>query len=228
MRMSPKRHRLLDGGFTLIEMVISITILGIIAVSLTGVVIEYLKVTNSTETRLSESTDTQIVSAYWQNDVSSLGARTFSAGAADQVPSATSIWVGTSTLTSDPGGCGAGDGALVVSFAWNGYPVGATDSNAAWVSAPQRVAYLLDGSRIKRVWCGSTGEPVLVIARNLAASATYPNGWRVTCDGGACGASVPRVVQLTLHVQDTSGPGNSGSANTGYDVTLTGERRQGS
>src|SRR3954465_8731939 len=77
-----------DDGFTLIELVISVAIMGIVAAALTGIVIQHLMVTSSATTRLNESSDLQFVSTYWQSDVSSIGIRGFAAASADPVPSA--------------------------------------------------------------------------------------------------------------------------------------------
>ena len=71
------RRRRVDDGFTLIEMVLSVAILGIISAALCGVVLQYLQITSDTSARLNESTDQQFISTYWQNDVSSLGRRSF-------------------------------------------------------------------------------------------------------------------------------------------------------
>lgn len=208
-----------DAGFTLVELVVAIAILGIISAALVGVVIQYFKVSVSTESRLKESSDIQFVSTYWQRDVSSLGVRDFTpSDTVTPVPSKQSIWVG----VADPGGCTTAGSQPIVSFAWSGYTIGAANSDDAWTTTTNRVAYvaLADGNQytVERVWCGAGSVPTLTVARNVTS-------WSVTCDGGACGSTLPNVVQLKLHVQDASNPGTTGPPNT-HNITLTGERRQ--
>lgn len=212
-----------DDGFTLIELVVAVAILGVVAAGLIGIVLQYLMVTSSTETRLGESSDLQFVSTYWHNDVSSIGIRSFSPADADPVPSSRSVWTGSFQ------GCGdtiAGAHA-VVSFAWNHYDIGSVPANA-WTASVDRVTYVAVPATggtgdylIKRVWCGTGSVPTATVARNVTS-------WSVLCDAGACGASLPQVVTLTLHVQDKSDPTNTGVDNTGADLTITGERRQAS
>ena len=75
---------------------------------------------------------------------------------------------------------------------------------------------------LQRVWRGSSTNYTLTLAHHVTPTAALPKGWKVQCDGGTCGASLPNVVTLTLHVQDKTGP----TTTTGTDITLTGERRQ--
>ncbi len=67
-----------DAGFTLVELLLSIVILAIVAAPLTAVVIGFLKNTDTTAARMSESHDAQISSAYFGQDVQSIGARDYS------------------------------------------------------------------------------------------------------------------------------------------------------
>ena len=57
MRMSARLRALRrrEDGFTLPELVITVTIIGIIAAGLTGVVISFLTTTTATQSRLTES-----------------------------------------------------------------------------------------------------------------------------------------------------------------------------
>jgi prepilin-type N-terminal cleavage/methylation domain-containing protein len=206
-----------DDGFTLMEVVMSVAILGIITVALTGVVLQHLKVSRSTQTRLSESTDQQFVSAYWQQDVSSLGRRGLDAAdPADPVPTKQSVWLDAAA----PDGCGNSvPGDVVVAFAWNEYVVGATNPDNGWDATSQEVAYVADqaGSQwtLVRVRCDAGAVDRHIVAHHLVEKP------EVTCDP-SCGPALPRTVSIKLKVQDLSG-----STSTGYTTTLTADRRQG-
>ena len=212
-----------DAGFTLPEMVITVAILGIISAVLCGVVIQYLKVSGTTQARLAESTDQQFVSTYWQADVSSLGRRSLAVASAT-VPSEQSVWVG----AAPPGGCGSSvaGASPVVAFAWTEFNVGAalpddawntTQHEVAYVSVPNGVQYVL-----KRVRCkgGTAGQPITV-AHSLVLR---PSGKvaDVGCDTSCTAITLPNKVSLTMTVQDKSQPDSPG-----YTTTLTADRRQG-
>ncbi|MEQ6900031.1 prepilin-type N-terminal cleavage/methylation domain-containing protein [Nocardioides sp. YIM 152588] len=215
-----------DDGFTLMELILAIAILGVIVVPLTGIVLQHLKVTRDTEARLNETTDQQFVSAYWQQDVGSLGLRDFTpASAGDPVPTRPSVWTSGAGPADVPSACGSGlSGDLVVGFAWNDYPVGVADPLDAWVPAVAAAAYVTDtvdgGLRLSRVRCGGGAAQRNVLARHLAAVPT------VACTDAAgasadCAASTPpRTVAITLQIRDAANEG------AGYTATVIAERRQ--
>lgn len=60
-----------DEGFTLIEMLVTIVILGIISAAIVTAIIVGLRTTDDTGRRLSESHDAQLVQVYVPNDVQS-------------------------------------------------------------------------------------------------------------------------------------------------------------
>ena len=76
MRVSPRQRG--DAGFTLVELVVAIVLLGIIAVPLGSALLSFFRNTNATSDRLAESHDAQISSAYFGQDVQSIGVRNWS------------------------------------------------------------------------------------------------------------------------------------------------------
>jgi prepilin-type N-terminal cleavage/methylation domain-containing protein len=209
-----------EDGFTLIELVITVAILGIIAVALCGVVLQYVKTTVDTSARLNESTDEQFISTYWQNDVSSLGRRSFSTDPVTRLGTvgvAQSVYVG----SAGPGGCGSSVGSVAVAFAWNQFQMGAAVPDDAWHTTPQEVAYVTvpNGSRLllERVRCkdGAQSSPVAV-AHNLTGTPT------ISCDTTCTAATPPNRVSMTFVVKDAGNP-----SSPGYTTTVSADRRQG-
>lgn len=218
IRLIAERHRRptrADDGFTLIEMVLSVAILGIISAALSGVMLQYLQTTKDTSARLNESTDQQFISAYWQNDVSSLGRQTLNASSA--LTPGQSVFVG----SAGPAGCGTSVGTVAVAFAWNEFNVNASNPANAWDTTPHEVAYVTIPSSgrlvLKRVRCrnGAADQPQTV-AHNLTATPA------VACDT-ACGAATPpNRVSMTFTVKDAKNANSQG-----YTTTLSADRRQG-
>ncbi|HJQ04579.1 MAG TPA: prepilin-type N-terminal cleavage/methylation domain-containing protein [Nocardioides sp.] len=222
------RRRTDESGFTLIELVVTVAILGFVVVALTGVVFGYLRTSNETSTRLNESTDQQFISAYWQQDVSSLGMHGAPAGGS--VPNSQGVYMGSAP------GCAPALGSPIVMFTWNDYQNAPTaNATLAWSTATQNYATYYtksvtnaNGSSQTQLWrkrCGGLSSDI-VVARYLTAQPT------VTCaDSGGASTSCtgsgpfPATVSLNISVQDRSQVVHS---NTGYsNLTITAERRQG-
>jgi prepilin-type N-terminal cleavage/methylation domain-containing protein len=221
-----------DDGFTLVELLISIAILGVIAFPLGNVVISYLHNTDATTARLSESHDAQIAATYWAQDVAGIGTRDW--GGTYPFDLQPSVWQGTG-----PGGAGISNpcttaGTTVVQFS-------ADYITGSFVGEPvpqNRVAYVvetLSGERqLHRLTCtadspsGASSAPTsdAVLVHNLDAAGADTAVAAVSCyttlagSPISCTAAVPPYVKLVLtinSVHDTDGP---------YVVTLTGQRRQ--
>jgi prepilin-type N-terminal cleavage/methylation domain-containing protein len=222
MHRMTRRRRPGDEGFTLIEMIVTISIMGVISAALFGVVLSYFQASASTRTRLSESTDQQFVSAYWQQDVSALGRRALSGAT---ITTSQSVWVGTAA----PGGCGSSvPGSVVVSFAWREFLPG-TDPDTAWDATVQEAAYVATGSVLKRVRCrAGVADAPHTVAHNIVGTPTvtcldHDDAVSDTSTAGKCAdAALPARVSLTMNVADTDA-----ASTTGYTTTLTADRRQG-
>ena len=210
-----RRRARADDGFTLIELTLSVAILGIVSAALSGVVLQYLQTTRDTSARLNESTDQQFIATYWQNDVSSIGRQTL--GSSSVLAPQQSVFVN----TPGPGGCGTSVGTVVVALAWNEFTVDAPNPANAWDTTPHEVAYVTvpTGSRLllKRVRCrnGTASQPQTV-AHSLTTTPTI--GCSTTC--GA--ATAPNRVSMTFTVKDAE---NADSP--GYTTTVSADRRQG-
>ncbi|TNC29575.1 PulJ/GspJ family protein [Amycolatopsis alkalitolerans] len=194
-----------DGGFTLVELLLAITILGIITVPLTQVVLVFLRTSDQTAARLTESTDAQLSAAYFARDVASVGVR------ASASPYATQPSIDTTGDAGWPYPCGASGTTPVVRFAWDDYPAGAT-------AVQTRVAYVVsaDHTQLRRLVCAGSAAPqsAMTLARDLYPAAPPV----VTCSSPCSGA--PDAVSMTVTFRAPT------NRVTPYTVTLTGQRRQ--
>ncbi|MGN6782562.1 MAG: PulJ/GspJ family protein [Marmoricola sp.] len=232
--LTPRRRD--DGGFTLIELVITVSIVGTIVVALAGIVLQYVKVSTTTRTRLDESTDQQFVSAYWQQDVSSLGVHGFQPLVANnQLPTQQSVWTG-SAPAGVPSGCTTGlPGAVVIGFAWNEYPTSTGPSDnptTVWTNAVVNAAVYVAqqvGSewQLSRIRCTGATPTTTVVARHLTAA---PTPTCLASDGQttvSCTATSPFPAVVTLNLDVAEHETGSAVSTTGYNVTLSAQRRQG-
>jgi prepilin-type N-terminal cleavage/methylation domain-containing protein len=152
MRLTHPGQR--EAGVTLIEVLIVIVIMSVIIVPLTGAIITFLRSTDQTVDRMAESHDAQIASAYFAQDVQSIGVRDWTAA---PYPVKQSIETG----VAPTGGlypCGTGTTPALVRFAWDDPAVGAP--------SVLRVSYVVQdvGSerQLHRVACTTATLPAAV------------------------------------------------------------------
>jgi len=197
-----------EDGFTLIEMIVNVAIIGIIGSALTGVVLSYLKTTADTESRLVESHDVQFAAAYWQRDVASIGVRTYDSG-----PKTFPLQQSVNVTPA----CTLPAGTPVVTLAWSDY----TELDSTATPTTITVSYVAEtdagGYNLLRTRCtGSTRDSSFEVMHSLNAIPT------VTCNVTCTDApNVPTIVELNVSVLD---PDHNGG--TALTATLSGERRQ--
>lgn len=194
-----------DDGYTLVELLVAIVIIGIIVAPIANAVIGYLHNTDTTAARLNESHDQQIASAYWQQDVSSIGVRS---STYDQTTH--NFPLQQSVNNAFP--CSPAPASPLITLSWNQYD----SSGSATLNS---VAYYRDATstQLLRVHCTeSTVDSTATLAHNLDP-ATAPV---VRCDGGSCTSAVPASMSLTFTTGDPSDPRKLTA------VTLSGQRRQ--
>jgi prepilin-type N-terminal cleavage/methylation domain-containing protein len=199
-----------DRGVTLIELLIVVSILGIIAVPLGLALMGFLRNSDETVGRLTESHDIQIAASYFAQDVASIGIHDWTR---DGFPLKQSVALGTGTGVQACGPTGAGI-TQIVRFAWD------DPTTASLAPQPVRVAYYVQtvgGERqLHRVTCGTVAPADLVLSHNVSTTAD-PS---VVCSANCEAAAVPQTVTMTLRVKSPSTTGSDTS------VTLTGQRRQ--
>lgn len=212
-----------DDGFTLIEVVITVAILGIITVALVGVAFQYVKVSGNTQSRQTESTDQQFVSTYWQQDVSAMGVRDFLPDASDPFSWKQSAWLTEAGAPAYvPANCRNGlDGVLVIGLAWTEYEPN-DDPTLTWTNAGiDAAAYVAKkvGAQweLTRVRCNAGSTRTVVVAHHLNQKPVAD--CQPACDSWP---NLPRKAWITLNVEDLTR-----KSTTKYDMTITGERRQG-
>lgn len=224
--LAVRRRRSADAGFTLMEVMITIAILGVIVVALTGIIISYFRTSADTHSRMTESLDLQLATTYWQHDVSSLGLR--------DVNSDTSTATGSFSFVKSVGtgagfGCAAPQATdgILISMKWGVYDEPELeDDDVDPLEVPEvvTISYFTrrqEGTRFElvRVRCGIAPGQTLV-AHDVTAAAVdcFDGGDSVECDGGA----VPSRIDLTLTISDPDGRGNT----TITETVISGERRQ--
>jgi prepilin-type N-terminal cleavage/methylation domain-containing protein len=167
-----------SAGFTLVELLVAITILGVISVAIAATATVLLRATGDTQTRLTESRGPKLVGVYWTPDVNS----------ADFVnPGPVCATGGTALVTFQKSEPGAGSDVAALT---------------TWATVPSA-----DGTSLVRARCrtDALGDPtVSTIAPGVAPATTAV---RCAATGsssfGPCTTlSTPRRVALDLFTGD--------------------------
>lgn len=174
---SPQTER--SDGFSLIELILSIGILGVVFSVLSLVMVTALKSNQETEDRLDETRDEQFVAAYFATDM---------AGATQVIPGGAAQ-------------CGA-DAAVVTLVGESFVPVAAssaagsdsTATVAAYVFSTTTVDGVLTGT-LTRAFCEGTGNPPFAVPLETTALAARlaPAAPLIWCVPGGTAAACSRA-----------------------------------
>jgi prepilin-type N-terminal cleavage/methylation domain-containing protein len=208
-----ERTRLMgERGFSLVELLVAIVILGIVTVPISNFFIGYLKNTAQTAGNLNESHDAQIASAYWQQDVSSVGIHGPYDPNSKTFPWQPSVNVGTYSCTSS-----VPNTTQVISMVWD-------QLDAAGAPGQTRVSYATrsaDGeNQLVRLQCSASG----VVNKDTVVSHLLSGSVAVTCFSsghvamGSC-SGTPVEIDMAFSVRDPSD-------DISYQISLVGQRRQ--
>lgn len=207
-------RRTSERGFSLVEMLAVIAILGVVSVPVANVTMGLIRNTSDSSHRLAESHDAQLSAVYWAQDVANLGTRSTIDPLDPQL--LTSV---ETNVAANAGTYRCGSDAAVVRMASDNVVVSGGTATTTLVV----VAYVVKpvGSRfaLHRVRCVGSTTPSsdLTVAKSLLVTP------QALCDGttacGGSGSSVPKTMELPLRIQGAT----SGSS---YDITLSGQRRQ--
>ncbi|TDU91688.1 prepilin-type N-terminal cleavage/methylation domain-containing protein [Kribbella voronezhensis] len=197
-----------ERGFTLVELLITISLMGVITLALGDLLISALREMSATSDRMDLAQDAQLGAAYFAQDVAAVGLRDYTAGAVDStLPFKESVQV---NAAADAGGATCGPlPTSVLRLLSDDWSIAATRRTAV-------VAYYLQGGDLHRATCIS---PATVPASDVVVvQNVVPASVSVTCSTSCTALPVP--VAITLHLvanKPTIGD---------YAIALSGLRRQ--
>jgi prepilin-type N-terminal cleavage/methylation domain-containing protein len=174
-----------DRGFTLIELIIALTLSLLIGGVVVAALITSLNVSSSTSDQISDSADAGLITSFLTRDAQSSGAIVPTTAARDTT-------VGVST--SDWGACTQAPSSLVVRFSW-------IEHTTALLQSKVVVTYAIDATNAqltRRMCRDSTPGVDVILGRHLAAAVA-------TCDTTNC-SGTPVSVSLTVTGSATRAP----------------------
>jgi len=186
-----------DDGFTLVELLLAVGILGILLAAITSAMFVALRATASTTVRLAESNDGLFLATYFGDDVQ--GAKT--------------VTVGTTAK------CGTSAGTAVVEFVGQDFA-----DDTSYATRTTVVTYVLrtvtvsgtTSRQLRRLLCAAATDsptyPLTPTAEITVADRLSSTAPAVTCGSAGCAA----FSEVSMTMQEESG---------GFTYTLTGRRR---
>jgi prepilin-type N-terminal cleavage/methylation domain-containing protein len=197
-----------ERGFTLVEVLITITLMGVVSLALGDLLIGALREMRATSDRMDLSQDAQLGAVYFAQDVAAVGVRDYTAGTAGStLPFEPSIQL---NAADDAGGTTCGplptSALRLLSDDWT---IPSTRRTTV-------VSYYLQGGELHRATCLSPAttpaSDVVLVESVVPASVT------VTCSTPCTDAALPESISLRV-VANKPTVGD-------YEIVLSGLRRQ--
>ncbi len=197
-----------ERGFTLVELLITISLMGVVSLALGDLLISALREMDATSDRMDLSQDAQLGGVYFAQDVAAVGLRDYTAGGVGTtLPFLPSVQL---NAADDAGGTTCGPlPTSVLRLLSDDWSVPTSRRTAV-------VAYYLQGGDLHRATCLSPATaPVsdLVIVQDVV-----PSSVSVTCSTSCTAPALPVSITLAL-VANKQSVGD-------YPITLSGLRRQ--
>ena len=164
-------------GFTLVELLVAITLLGIIMVVIGAMITTAFRTTAIVSDRLNASRAPKLVSTYWGPDVA-----------------------GANTITRGAGGCGGGGGTPLVTFKWDKQP----DPGASPPTTPVPISAPVPGMS---TWTLVTRGTRTQVVRTECTNGTVTRTANVVPEVGADSVQVSSDgTSITVNVPDRNEP----------------------
>ena len=172
-------------GYTLIELIISITILAAITGTITAVFITTFNGNANATQRIHESNDAQLIASFWVKDAQAAGGSNPITGTIDS-----SLGVS----TSDAASCSLGGGNLVTRFKWNDRAAAVTTSRVA------DYVYQAGTSALERRTCtNGAADAIVSLATQVSAAPS------IVCAPVADCSGIPDTVSITVTERNDHG-----------------------
>lgn len=198
-----------EAGVTLIELIVSLTILATITGATTATFLTANNANANVSERLHESNDAQITSGFWTADAQA-------AGGVEPALGATDATLG--VFTAGDGGCNLGGGSLVIGFKWREWASrNATTAADAYTTRVAAYVYRAGTNELERRTCSDTATPgTLAVTGTVSLASRVASVPTISCNPAGNCPGLPATVSIT--VTETNNPATAPSP---YTFTLT-------